>query len=42
MWMAHANESKVWVVPPIEISNALSYVLPQVSQGFMAARGCKA
>jgi hypothetical protein len=32
----------VCVVPPIETSNALSYVLPQVSQGFIAAQSCKA
>ena len=41
MWIAHANESNVCVVPPIFTSNALSYVLPQVSQGFIPAGGCK-
>ena len=35
IWIAHWNESNVCVVPPIEISNALSYVFPQHSQGFM-------
>lgn len=33
--MAHSNESNTWVVPPIETSNALSYVFPQDSQLFM-------
>jgi len=41
MWMAQANESNVWVVPPIDTSKALSYVLPQVSQDFMRAKRCK-
>jgi hypothetical protein len=39
--MAQAKESKMWVVPPIETSNALSYVLPQVSQVFMPGVWCK-
>jgi hypothetical protein len=34
-WIAHWNESKTWVVPPILSSNALSYVFPQDSQFFM-------
>jgi hypothetical protein len=35
VWIAHSKESNVWVVPPIEISNDLSYVFPQHSQGDM-------
>ena len=41
MWIAQAKLSNVWVVPPIETSNALSYVLPHISQGFMLQCGCK-
>ena len=32
--MAHSNESKVYEVPAIVTSNALSYVFPQDSQLF--------
>src|SRR5215210_5616509 len=39
MWIAHANESNVCVVPPMRTSNALSYALPQTSQFFIHING---
>jgi hypothetical protein len=41
-WMAQANESNVWVVPPIVMSKVLSYSLWQVSHVFMRQPSCKA
>jgi hypothetical protein len=31
MWIAHSNESKVFVFPPIVTVNALSYSFPHMS-----------
>jgi hypothetical protein len=31
MWIAHSNESNVWLFPAIVTVNALSYSLPHIS-----------